>query len=246
MAEELARVRDARIRGEPGIEPRHPVERVECLVVAAELEQRVPDDAVRAGLNCVRHARGRAVRDSTPSPRQRLRGRGGARVRAIRGRSRRGGSPARARALVQDAVGLGVIGRVAGLTGALLVLEAEEGERARRRRAARGARPEACGRGRRVTGGWERGDDSREWRRGRSRGLRRRGGRLGEDPAEQSRDGRGDTDRRRSARRSLRGRRLLPIVLVLRFIPRSVEMDPVPPVRRRSRGTGTRRGAACR
>ena len=42
----------------------------ECLAVAAELDERVPDDAVRAGLNRVRHVRGRAVSDSAPSPRE--------------------------------------------------------------------------------------------------------------------------------------------------------------------------------
>ncbi len=177
----------------PGFEPRHPVERVECLVVPAELDERVPDDAVRAGLNRVRHARGRPVSDGTPSPREPFAeevARERQRSEAALGKGARRSQPER---VVQDAVGLGVIGGVAGLTGALLVLEAKERERAGV--VGLGAEPglKLADRGRRVAGGRERGDDSRERRRGRIRGLRRRGGRLGEDPAEQGR-ARRDTD----------------------------------------------------
>ena len=46
MAEQFPRIGDARIGGDAGLETRHRVERGECFVVAAELEQGVADDAV--------------------------------------------------------------------------------------------------------------------------------------------------------------------------------------------------------
>jgi hypothetical protein len=45
-AEELARVRDARVRGQARLACGHPVEGGESLVVAAELDERVAEDSV--------------------------------------------------------------------------------------------------------------------------------------------------------------------------------------------------------
>ena len=46
VADQLARVRDAGVGGEARLHGRHPVERREGLAIAAELDQRVADDAV--------------------------------------------------------------------------------------------------------------------------------------------------------------------------------------------------------
>src|SRR5439155_475064 len=58
-----ARVRGAWIRGEPRLEPHHPVEAVEGLAVAAQLDERVADDSEATGLDRVGRARGRPERD---------------------------------------------------------------------------------------------------------------------------------------------------------------------------------------
>ena len=47
IAGQLARVRDACVRGETGAKRDHPLEGGERLVVATELDERVADDAVR-------------------------------------------------------------------------------------------------------------------------------------------------------------------------------------------------------
>jgi len=48
VAEQLARIRNARIGRDARLQPRHRVEGAECLRVAAELDERVADDAVAA------------------------------------------------------------------------------------------------------------------------------------------------------------------------------------------------------
>ena len=64
VADQLARVRDTRIRGDARPERDHPLEGAERLLVAAELDQRVADDAVAAARSRARGAarggRGRA------------------------------------------------------------------------------------------------------------------------------------------------------------------------------------------
>ena len=91
VAEQLARVRDARVGGGAGLLLHHAVEGAEGGVVAAELDQRVAGDAVReprAGGEVLRRAvRGRARRESR-----------GGRARASRARSRPRGCAGSARA----------------------------------------------------------------------------------------------------------------------------------------------------
>ena len=60
VADQLARVRDAGVGGEARPHGRHPVERREGLAIAAELDQRVADDAVGT---LRRTARGVELRD---------------------------------------------------------------------------------------------------------------------------------------------------------------------------------------
>ena len=155
--------------------------------------------------------------DSTPSPREPFAeevARERQRSEAALGKGARRGQPER---VVQDAVGLGVVGGVAGLTGALLVLEAEEGERAGV--VGLGAEPglKLADRGRRVTGGRERGDDPESGAAAASAGCDGAAGDSERIPPNRAEPA--ATQITTSARRSLRGRRLLPIVLVLRFIP---------------------------
>ena len=123
VAEQLARVRDARVRGEARLQPRHRVERAERGVVAAELDERVADDAVAAAPSSARCARARRPKPSASPKRWRESASEPSPLVAsqiARGERQR---PA------QDAVGLRVVRRVAGLARALLVGEPEQAER---------------------------------------------------------------------------------------------------------------------
>ena len=118
-AEQLTRVRDPRIRREVGSQRAHVVERPERLVVAAELDQRVADDAVVAGR--VRSESHRLAsedqRVAEPVPGQGERSEGA--------RRRRIPWVELARA-VERLLGLRVVRGVPRLAGALLVGEPEQ------------------------------------------------------------------------------------------------------------------------
>ena len=122
-AAQLPGVRDAGVAGERGLDRDHAVEGPERLVVAAELEERVADEAVAA----------RGVRrggDRPPCEAQRL-----AELMAARGERREAGEGDRiarvgGESAAQSALGEGVIGDVSRLARPLQVREAEEAERA--------------------------------------------------------------------------------------------------------------------
>jgi hypothetical protein len=122
VAEQLAGVRDPGVGSDVRLDRVHPVEGRERLPVAAELERRVADHAV--------DARGRGRDPLRPQPERERRPEAVARERELpeprrRDQVARGG----AQRQVEDAVGLAVVRRVAGLPHALEIGEAERGER---------------------------------------------------------------------------------------------------------------------
>ena len=117
--EQLTRVRDPRIRREVGPQRAHVVERPERPVVAAELDQRVADDAVVAG--CVRSEPHRLASEDQRLP-EPVPGQG---ERSEGARRRRITWVELARA-VERLLGLRVVRGVSRLPGALLVGEPEQ------------------------------------------------------------------------------------------------------------------------
>ena len=122
VSAQLAGIRDARVGGGVRLQRGHAVERRERLAVAAELELRVADDAVRrraAGCRCLRGAPDpERVGEAVPRERNPAEAGQGVDVLAVE--------------LVRAAehgVGPGVVGRVTGLAGALRVRESEQGVR---------------------------------------------------------------------------------------------------------------------
>ena len=179
VAAQLARVRDARVRREARLQPRHRVERAERIGVAAELEERVSDDAVAP-------RRRRRERERAPTGRERV-------AEAVPGELERAEradgdqiAPVERQGLSDRAAGLRVVGGIPRLARPLLVGEAEQRPgpavlrvRSQRRlqrahETGRVAGREACCE---VLGGDRRSD---------SRGRR---GRAAEGPAEQGGDG---------------------------------------------------------
>src|SRR5439155_24739453 len=115
---QLACVRDARVRGETGLEPCHRVERGERLAVPAELDECVADHAVAPG--CARRERTRPPpereRLAEPVPRERERAQPARRDEIVRSEVQR--AP-------QEALRLPVPRPAARLARPLLVREAE-------------------------------------------------------------------------------------------------------------------------
>ena len=142
-AAQLPGVRDAGVAGERGLDRDHAVEGPERLVVAAELEERVADEAVAA-------RRVRRGGDRPPCEPQGL-----AKLMAARRERREAGESDRiarvaGESAAQSALGEGVIGDVARLARPLQVREAEEAERAAILRARPAPPPRAGARSRRC------------------------------------------------------------------------------------------------
>ena len=119
IAEQLPRVRDARVGREAGLEPRQLVKGRERLAVAAELDERVADGAQRPRL------RGRELAGA-PREDERL-------AEAVARKCERSEAGERDGALLvqlerpsQHCLGARVVGRVAGLARTLLVGEPEQ------------------------------------------------------------------------------------------------------------------------
>ena len=119
VAAQLARVRDPRVGGEAGPEARQPVEGRERLAVAAELDERIADDAVAPRGRGRERNRPTAERErlAEAMPRERERAEAARREEVVRGERER---------TSQHALRFGVVGRIAGLARPLLVREAEE------------------------------------------------------------------------------------------------------------------------
>jgi len=118
-AEQLARIRDPRVGREIRPQRAHPVEHVERLVVATELDERVAEDAVVAGrVRSEPHrlaAEHERLAEAMAGQRERTAG------------ARRGRIPRSELArTVERLLRLRVVGRVAGLPGSLLVGETEQ------------------------------------------------------------------------------------------------------------------------
>ena len=122
VAEQLARVRDARVRRDARLERCHPIERGERLRVVTELDLGVADDAVDARGRRRDRPRAEAERERpaklVAGKRELPEARGRDQVARLHGER-----------LVQDAVGLRVVRRVAGLADALQVRQTERLER---------------------------------------------------------------------------------------------------------------------
>ena len=175
VADELSRVRDARVRGDIRLDRAHPVEGRECLAVPAELDLGVADDAVDAGGRRRDPLRAQAECQcrAKAMPRQRQLPEPGGRDQVVLRESQDA---------VQDAVGLAVVRRVARLAHALQIREAERVERFRVPRVGAQLALQAGDLGLRVAGGealLQLGGDRR-----RQRAARVRDGALVEDPTE--------------------------------------------------------------